>query len=69
MRALLRYIFAETDLNRVFLNTLRWNERAQRAFERAGFGVCGRDRRDGYDFIVMEALRESFVAADALDRA
>lgn len=65
VRTLLRYIFTETDLNRVFLNTLRWNERAQRAFEKAGFRVCGRDRRDGYDFIVMEALRESFAAEDA----
>ena len=59
VRALLRVVFTQTDLTRVFLNTLIWNERAQRAFEKAGFERCGRDRRDGYDFIVMEALRNA----------
>lgn len=58
VRALVGYIFGNTDLTRVYLNTLKWNERAQRSFEKAGFQPCGRDRRDGYDFVVMEVLRE-----------
>ncbi len=63
VRTLVEHIFVETDLRRVFLNTLRWNERAQRAFEKAGFRRCGRDRRDGYDFVVMEILRDEVVAS------
>ena len=63
VRTLVRHIFTETDLTRVFLNTLNWNERAQRAFEKAGFQRCGRDRRDGYDFVVMETFRDGFLSA------
>lgn len=65
VRALLRHVFAATDLTRIVLNTLRWNERAQAAFAKAGFRATGRDRRDGFDFVVMEALRDEFLAADA----
>jgi RimJ/RimL family protein N-acetyltransferase len=40
----------------VYLKTLDWNVRAQRAFEKAGFQACGRSRRGGNVFVVMEFL-------------
>ena len=35
---------------------LDWNARAQRSFEKAGFRVCGRSRRGGNAFVVMEYM-------------
>jgi RimJ/RimL family protein N-acetyltransferase len=40
----------------VYLKTLDWNVRAQRAFERAGFRMCGRLRRGMNTFVVMEFM-------------
>ena len=54
---LIEYIFRETGLERVYLHTLDWNTRAQKSFRKCGFVPCGRRRRDGYDFIVMELYR------------
>jgi RimJ/RimL family protein N-acetyltransferase len=54
-----RFIFDSTPLRRVYLNTLEWNGRAQRAFEAAGFRVCGRRRRDGNVFVTMEVVRDN----------
>jgi len=56
VRALVGLIFASTGFRRVYLKTLEWNERALRAFEKAGFRVCGRSRRGGNSFVVMEFL-------------
>lgn len=64
VRSMLRHIFTTTEINRVYLHTLVWNERAHHAFAKAGFRKCGRNRRDGYDFVVMEAYRDDFVATD-----
>ncbi|MEX2236466.1 MAG: GNAT family N-acetyltransferase [Dehalococcoidia bacterium] len=58
VEAFVRLIFITTNLRRVYLNTLEWNERAQRAFEAGGFNPCGRRRRDGNIFVTMEALRD-----------
>ena len=55
---LVEYIFSETTINRVYLHTLDWNLRAQRAFRRSGFRDCGRKRRGGYYFHIMEFKRE-----------
>lgn len=52
-----RHLFAHLFLERIFLNTLDWNVRAQRAFQKAGFVVCGRMHRDGHTFITMEVRR------------
>jgi len=56
VKALVRHILRSTHFRRVYLKTLDWNARAQRAFEKAGFAVCGRSRRGGNSFIVMEYL-------------
>ena len=58
VRCMLRYLFEEMRLRRVFLHTLAWNYRAQAAFERAGFRRVRRVTRGGYDFVYMEALPE-----------
>ncbi len=49
-------IFEATGFHRIYLKTLEWNTRAQRAFTRAGFRTCGRSRRGGNSFVVMEFL-------------
>jgi RimJ/RimL family protein N-acetyltransferase len=58
LRALTRSIFRASGLKRFYLHTLDWNERAQRAFRRAGFEVSGTSWRDGHTFLVMELRRE-----------
>lgn len=54
---MLDYIFTTTDIRRVYLHTLVWNRRAQRAFGKAGFRAVKNVNRSGYDFILMEILR------------
>jgi RimJ/RimL family protein N-acetyltransferase len=56
VRTLVRHILRVTGFRRIYLKTLDWNMRAQRAFEKAGFRVCGRSRRGGNVFVVMEFL-------------
>jgi RimJ/RimL family protein N-acetyltransferase len=56
VRTLVRHILRTTGFRRVYLKTLDWNARAQRAFEKAGFRVSGRSRRAGNVFVVMEFL-------------
>ena len=55
---LIDYVFTNTSLTRLYLHTLDWNLRAQRSFARAGFRDCGRARRSGHFFHVMEVRRE-----------
>jgi ribosomal-protein-alanine N-acetyltransferase len=57
---LLDYIFNTTKLDRIYLNTLEWNVRAQRCFEKCGFVLCKRQRRYNGEFIVMEIYRSSW---------
>jgi len=57
---LLDHIFDTTRLERVYLNTLEWNVRAQRCFEKCGFVLCKRQRRYNGNFIVMEIYRSSW---------
>ncbi len=56
VRALVRRIIEATGFRRVYLKTLDWNVRAQRSFLKAGFHSCGRSRRGGNSFVVMEFL-------------
>jgi RimJ/RimL family protein N-acetyltransferase len=64
VETLVRYIFDVTGFRRIYLKTLDWNVRAQRCFERAGFRQCGRTRRGGNTFIIMEILA-AWLDADA----
>ncbi len=56
VKTLVRRIMETTGFRRLYLKTLDWNVRAQRAFAQAGFQVCGRSRRGGNSFVVMEFL-------------
>ena len=58
VKAFLRYLFLEGGLERVYLNTLDWNERAQQSFLASGFVACGTNRRGIHSFITMEAKRD-----------
>jgi len=51
-----------TALNRLYLHTLDWNERAQRGFRKAGFSSCGTSWRDGHTFVIMEVWRQAVEA-------
>lgn len=54
---LLKYIFSTTQLHRVYLHTLAWNQRARRCFEKCGFLPTGEEPRWGQRFMVMEITR------------
>ncbi len=56
--AMLRYIFHTRKVNRVYLHTLTWNVRAQKAFQSAGFSPVREVLRNGHTFLQMEIFRE-----------
>jgi len=60
---LLDYIFKQTTLKRIYLNTLDWNARAQHCFEKCGFRRRGRSFRDTHTFVVMEVYRDQYLEA------
>lgn len=57
---LVRHIFTDTPIERIYLHTLAWNQRAQAAFEKCGFEPVRTVRRDGHEFILMEVWRETW---------
>ena len=61
-----RLLLASGEVRRLYLHTLDWNGRAQKAFQKAGFVVCGTSWRDGHNFIVMEMRREWLEPSAAL---
>lgn len=62
--AFLPFVFQKFELRRVYLHTLDWNHRAQRAFEKCGFRVMGKVVRNGYNFIMMEVTRAEVLKPD-----
>ncbi len=60
---LIHHIFQDTGLERLYLNTLDWNFRAQRCFTKCGFVPYNRSSRQGDTFVVME-LRRSWLNQD-----
>ena len=57
VNTLLFHIFTMSPLDRVYLHTLDWNQRARRSFARAGFIERKSVRRNGYEFILMDIFR------------
>ncbi|MDO8531795.1 MAG: GNAT family N-acetyltransferase [Dehalococcoidia bacterium] len=57
VNALLTHIFSTTRMRRVYLHTLDWNLRAQKAFEKSGFAPVGKLARGGRTFVRMEITR------------
>jgi RimJ/RimL family protein N-acetyltransferase len=62
IRTFVRYLFQNTILDRIYLKTLDWNQRAQRCFEKAGFSRYGTSRRGEYNFVLMDVRRDEFFA-------
>ncbi len=58
---LLHYLFNEMKLKRVYLHTLKWNERAQKAFKKVGFEPIREVQRNGHIFILMEVVAPTAV--------
>jgi RimJ/RimL family protein N-acetyltransferase len=54
---LISHVFGELALDRVYLDTLDWNVRAQRCFQKCGFVICGNMTSKGNKFVIMELLR------------
>ena len=67
IRVMLWVGFHILGLNSIFLITLDENDRAQRAYEKAGFKSVGRYRQATYmmgkfhDFVIMDSIREDFL--------
>ena len=59
---LLDYLFdGSIPIERLYLHTLEWNHRAQRAFEKCGFAPISNVRRGGMDFIQMEIKKDRWL--------
>jgi RimJ/RimL family protein N-acetyltransferase len=74
VRTLAGFAFRQMNLQRVYLRTYEYNERGQRAFQKAGMTVEGRLRRHVYmdgrywDVILMGLLREEYEAQEEANR-
>jgi [ribosomal protein S5]-alanine N-acetyltransferase len=66
VRTFVRFIFDNSSLHRIYLNTLDWNARAQRAFQAAGFAPCGLSKRGLHSFVSMEIMREEALGCEQL---
>jgi RimJ/RimL family protein N-acetyltransferase len=72
---LLRFGFAEMNLNRVWLHAFEFNERAIACYKKCGFAIEGRLRQHYYgagrywDVVAMGVLREEFDAIRATEGA
>ena len=70
MRLCQRYVFAELGLQRLSLGLHEYNPRALRSYEKCGFQLEGRTRKDlmregkRYDSLWMGILREEWLALD-----
>jgi len=60
INTLVGHVFATTDLQRLYLKTLDWNQRAQRCFAKCGFTPCGKMAQDHNCFILMELTRSQW---------
>jgi RimJ/RimL family protein N-acetyltransferase len=57
LMTLVSHVFHDLKLERVYLDTLEWNVRAQRCFQKCGFVVSGHLNDKGHKFIIMELYR------------
>jgi ribosomal-protein-alanine N-acetyltransferase len=54
---LVAHVFGDLNLERVYLDTLEWNVRAQRCFQKCGFVVSGHINDKGHNFVIMELYK------------
>ncbi len=58
---LVNYIFRQTtNLNRIYLNTLESNTRAQKCFPKCGFTIYNHMVKNGFSFVLMEIYRHQW---------
>ena len=55
------YLFSTKSLERLYLHTLEWNKRAQRAFEKCGFVPVNLVRRGGMEFVLMDVEKDRWM--------
>ena len=67
VNSLLEHIFINTEITRVYLHTLEWNERARKSFTKSGFKEVKKVRRSGMDFVLMEIWRSDWQAVFGKD--
>ena len=63
VKTLLKHLFEDLKLERVYLHTLAWNYRAQSSFSKSGFREIRAVRRGGQEFLLMEVYRNSWEEA------
>ena len=66
---LVDHIFNTTKLNRIYLKTLNWNDRAHKCFQKCGFNKYGESTRSSYNFVLMEIFRSDWKENQSLSRA
>ena len=55
---LVEHIFKTiSSINKIYLHTLDWNDRARKSFAKAGFVEVREVKRDGQNFVLMEMVR------------
>jgi len=67
VQTFLHFLFTQANMRRIYLNTLDWNVRAQRAFGKAGFRRSGVSRRGVHAFVTMECRREWFLIPEHVE--
>ncbi len=60
VNTLVSHIFSTTSLGRIYLHTLTWNIRAQKSFGKCGFSPLRQVKRSGYEFLLMELMRDKW---------
>ena len=65
---LVDYVFNSTKLNRIYLKTLNWNDRAQKCFQKCGFNKYGESTRGRYNFTLMEIFRTDWKENQSVPR-
>jgi len=64
---LLSHLLGDLNLERVYLDTLEWNARAQRCFQKCGFLVSGHINDKGHNFVIMELYKSWLSPSQAGD--
>jgi RimJ/RimL family protein N-acetyltransferase len=60
VNTLVDYVFKTMAIDRIYLNTLEWNLRAQRCFRKCDFAPFKKQKRFSNTFVVMELLRSDW---------
>ncbi|MFA5054782.1 MAG: GNAT family N-acetyltransferase [Dehalococcoidia bacterium] len=60
VNTLVEHAFKTLNIDRIYLNTLEWNLRAQRCFRKCGFAPFKKQKRFSNTFIAMELLRDDW---------